>query len=59
MERVNALLGIPPEAEFQLCIPLGYPRGNFGPTQRRPTYETTYFDRWGEPVPWAPAEARC
>src|SRR5689334_20056495 len=59
MERVQALVAFPPEAEFQLCIPLGYPRGRFGPTQRRPTYETTYLDRWGEPVPWAPAEARC
>jgi nitroreductase len=53
-ERVNALLGIPPEAELHLCIPLGYPRGRFGPTRRRPTAETTYFDRWGGPVPWAP-----
>ena len=59
MERVQALVAFPPEAEFQLCIPLGYPRGRFCPTQRRPTYETTYLDRWGEPVPWAPAEARC
>ena len=54
MERVNALLGVPPEAEFQLCIPLGYPRGRFGPTQRRPTYETTYLNRWEAPVPWTP-----
>jgi nitroreductase len=53
MERVNALLGIPAEAEFHLCIPLGYPRGNFGPTQRRPTAETTFLNRWDAPVPWA------
>ncbi|HEY3108577.1 MAG TPA: nitroreductase family protein [Chloroflexota bacterium] len=59
IERVQALLGVPPEAEFHLCIPLGYPRGRFGPTQRRPTHETTYLDRWGGPVPWAPAVARC
>jgi nitroreductase len=54
MERVRALLGVPPEAELQLCIPMGRPRGGFGPTQRRPTHETTYLDRWGAPVPWAP-----
>lgn len=54
MERVYALLGIPLEAEFQLCIPLGYPRGRFGPTRRRPTSETTFLDRWGGPVPWGP-----
>jgi nitroreductase len=53
LERVYALLGIPPEMDFHLCIPLGYPRGNFGPTQRRPTKETTYFNRWSAHVPWA------
>jgi nitroreductase len=53
LERVYALLGIPAEMDFHLCIPLGYPRGNFGPTQRRPTAETTYLNRWGAPVPWA------
>ena len=54
MDRVNALLGVPPEVEFHLCIPLGYPRGRFGPTHRRPTAETTFLNRWGGPVPWAP-----
>src|SRR5579872_2449002 len=33
MERVYALLGIPAEMELHLCIPMGYPRGKFGPTQ--------------------------
>jgi nitroreductase len=54
MERVYALLAIPPEVEFHLCIPLGYPGGRFGPTQRRPTSETTFLNAWGAPVPWAP-----
>lgn len=54
MERFYALVGAPPDAEFHLCIPMGYPRGRFGPTQRRPTHETTYWNRWGAPVPWAP-----
>ena len=53
MDRVYALLGVPPEVEFHVCIPLGYPRGRFGPTQRRPTAETTFLNRWGAPVPWA------
>jgi nitroreductase len=53
MERVYELLRIPETAEFHLCIPLGYPRGRFGPTQRRPTAETTFLNRWDEPVPWA------
>jgi nitroreductase len=53
MERVNALLGVPDGAEFHLCIPLGYPRGRFGPTQRRPVSEVTFLDHWGEVPPWA------
>jgi nitroreductase len=59
LERVYALLGVPPEMEFHLCIPLGYPQGNFGTTQRRPTAETTYLNRWDAPVPWAVAPARA
>jgi nitroreductase len=55
LDRVYGLLGVPAEMAFHLCIPLGYPRGNFGPTQRRPTAETTYLNRWGSPVPWATA----
>jgi nitroreductase len=52
MDRVYALLDIPPEAGFYFCIPLGYPRGRFGPTRRRPTTETSFLNRWGDPVPW-------
>lgn len=55
LERVHALLAIPAEAEIHLCIPLGYPRGNFGPTRRRPIAETTFLDRWGAVPPWATA----
>jgi len=53
LERVYKLLDIPADMEFHLCIPLGYPRGQFGPTQRRPTAETTYLNKWGAAVPWA------
>jgi nitroreductase len=53
MERFNAMFGVPPEASFHFCVPLGYPQGKFGPTSRRPTAETTYFNRWGDPPPWA------
>jgi nitroreductase len=54
LERVYALLGIPAEMEFHLCIPLGYPRGSFGPTQRQPAAEVTYLNKWGAPVAaWA------
>ena len=53
MDRVWALLGIPKDVSFHFCIPLGYPRGSFGPTNRRPTSETTFLNRWQATVPWA------
>src|SRR3990167_8797286 len=53
MDRAYALLGIPKDVTFHFCIPLGYPRGSFGPTSRKPTSETTFSNRWGAPVPWA------
>ena len=52
LDRAYALLGIPKDVSFLFCIPLGYPRGSFGPTSRRPTSETTFSNRWGAPVPW-------
>ena len=53
MERVYAMFAIPPEVEFHCCIPLGYPKGRFGPTRRFPTSETTSWERWNEKPPWA------
>jgi nitroreductase len=56
LERVYKLLGVPDDVEFHLCIPLGYPRGNFGTTQRKPAAEVTYLNRWGSQVEdWARA----
>ena len=50
LERVYALLGVPQDMEFHLCIPLGYPRGNFGPTQRKPAAEVSFLNRWNAPA---------
>ena len=52
MERVNAMFDVPEEMEFHCCIPIGYPRGKFGPTSRLPTSATTSWGRWGQPPPW-------
>jgi nitroreductase len=52
MDRFRAMFDIPDDARFHFCVPLGYPQGNFGPTNRKPTSETTFLDRWGAPVPW-------
>lgn len=52
MERVYQLFDVPADVEFHGCIPLGYPRGRFGPTARRPAREITYFDAWNELPSW-------
>ena len=35
-DRVHSLFGIPDTAQVVYCIQLGYPRGRFGPTSRKP-----------------------
>ncbi len=46
-EEVKALLGIPEHVETVALTPLGYPRGRFGPTDRRPAAEVTSYNQWG------------
>ncbi len=53
MERVYSMFEIPREVAFHCCIPLGYPRGRFGPTRRFPTSDTTSWERWNVKPPWA------
>lgn len=51
-DRVHALFGIPDTARVVYCIPLGYPRGHFGPNQRKPLTEVSSYDHWGKTPPW-------
>jgi nitroreductase len=46
-ERVHALFAIPETAQIVYCLPLGYPRGRFGPAQRKPLSEVCSSDLWG------------
>ncbi len=39
-------LEIPEGVEPYCLIPVGYPRGNFGPVARIPARETIHWDRW-------------
>ena len=48
-ERVHELFGIPDDAQVVYCMPFGYPRGNFGPVNRKPLNEVCSYDRWGAP----------
>ncbi len=50
-ERVHQLLEIPDSIQVVYCLPLGYPRGSFGPTQRKPLSEVCSYDRWGGSSP--------
>jgi len=52
MDDLYKMFGIPPEAIFHCCLPLGYPRGNFGLTPRMPTSQTTFWNEWDEAPPW-------
>lgn len=52
MERVYDLLSIPDSVAFHCCIPLGHPRGNFGPTGRWASADTTFWDSWESRPPW-------
>jgi nitroreductase len=52
MDRFHEMFGIPSDVAFHFCVPLGYPQGNFGPNVRKPTSETTFLNRWNDPVPW-------
>ena len=45
-DRVHELFGIPDSAQVVYAIPLGYPRGRFGPVSRRPLDEVTSWNRW-------------
>ncbi len=45
---VKELLGIPEGVETMALIPVGWPRGKFGPGQRLPVEKVTYWDNWGE-----------
>ena len=52
MDRFHAMFAIPDDVGFHFCVPLGYPQGNFGPSVRKPTSETSFLNAWGGPVPW-------
>jgi nitroreductase len=44
--EVKELLGMPAKAETVALIPVGYPRGKYGPNRRRPVADVVHRDRW-------------
>jgi nitroreductase len=47
-DDVKALLGIPDEIETMALIPVGWPKGEFGPVHRVPVEKVVYWDGWGK-----------
>ena len=47
--RIKELLGIPANVELAAILPIGYPLDGvtYGPTNRVPAADVTYYDRWG------------
>ncbi|MFI8306888.1 nitroreductase family protein [Streptomyces sp. NPDC085927] len=45
-EEWKAALGIPEDMNTFAAIPVGWPRGKFGPVSRRPVAEVVHRDRW-------------
>jgi nitroreductase len=44
---MHEFFGIPEEYGVVAVIPVGFPRGRFGPVTREPVETKTHFDRWG------------
>jgi nitroreductase len=47
--EVKSVLGIPDGWETVAMIPVGRPRGRFGPVLRTPSEQVTHWNRWGNP----------
>jgi nitroreductase len=50
-EEVKAVLGIPEYVQTFAMMPIGYPRGKFGPLVRRPVAEVAHADHWSRAWP--------
>jgi nitroreductase len=50
-DEVEDILGLPPGVHSYAIIPIGYPRGRFGPVRRGPVADVVYLDRWGQSYP--------
>jgi nitroreductase len=50
-DEVRTVLGIPQDAFTFALMPIGYPRGKYGPVARKPLAEVLYADGWGNHWP--------
>jgi nitroreductase len=45
-QRARELFGLPEDGQIVYALPLGYPKGSFGTTSRKPLDEVVSYDRW-------------
>ncbi|MBV8868287.1 MAG: nitroreductase family protein, partial [Acetobacteraceae bacterium] len=50
-DEARAVLGLPDDVFTFALMPVGYPRGRYGPLSRRPVAEVAFADRWGQAWP--------
>jgi nitroreductase len=50
-DDVREILGLPKDVFTFALMPIGYPRGKYGPLARRPVAEVAFADRWGNAWP--------
>jgi len=50
-DGMRKILDLPDFITTQALIPIGYPKGKFGPVTRRPVEEVTWLNRYGEVFP--------
>jgi nitroreductase len=50
-DDVRAVLGMPADAFTFALMPIGYPRGRYGPLARKPVPEVAFADGWGKRWP--------
>jgi len=51
------ILGLPFSVQPCAVIPVGWPRGRYGPTSRKPVEKVVHYDRWGRRQPPSPADS--
>jgi nitroreductase len=49
-DEIRAVLHLPNDISTYALLPIGYPRGKFGPVQRLTVEEVACVDRWGTPL---------
>ena len=50
-DEMRKILDLPEFMTTYALIPIGYPKGIFGPVTRRPVEEVTWLNRYGEAFP--------